>query len=75
MDISWKSIVITSSVIEVSMQHKVELPVLGCVIPSQQKSKSIVFNHYSAKARVTRLKAELAKIRRYHASLSAIIVL
>ena len=40
------------------------------------------FNHYSAKARVislntqpTRPKAELAKIRRYHASLSAIIVL
>ena len=39
-------------------------------------------NHYSTKVRVislntkpTRPKAELAKIRRYHASLSAIIVL
>ena len=41
-----------------------------------------ILNHYSAKARVislhsqsTRPKAELAKIRRYHASLSAIMVL
>ena len=42
----------------------------------------IIINHYSAKARVisinsrpTRPKAELAKIRRYYASLSALMVL
>ena len=41
-----------------------------------------ILNHYCAKARVislysypTRSKAELAKIRRYHASVSAIMVL
>ena len=47
-----------------------------------QTSRVHPFNHYSAKARVIsrnsqpkRTKAELAKIRRYHASLSAIMVL